>query len=94
MKNNEEKFCEAYNAFWGNSLTSPQQLKCHAMDGHELQEFCEFYFKENLTESALRHFYVRTNKANIWLGIMIGILVTFLLVITLYFFYENTSNFI
>ena len=49
MKNNEEKFCEAYNAFWGNSLTSPQQLKCHAMDGHELQEFCEFYFKENFS---------------------------------------------
>ena len=94
MINKEEKFCEVYTMFWGTRLSSPKQLKGHTMDGHELQEFCEYYFKENLTESALRHFYARTNKANIWLGIMIGILVTFLLVITLYFFYENTSNFI
>ena len=86
MKNNEEKFCEVYTMFWGTRLTTPKQLKGHTMDGHELQEFCEFYFKENLTESALRHFYVRTNKANIWLGIFIGIVAAFILVL-IFFYY-------
>ena len=80
-----KQFCDIYYLFWKNKLTSPEQLLSKNLNGQELHEFCEFYFKQKLDESTLQHFYSCRKRDYILIGLAAGFLfsiVTFKLLST------------
>lgn len=74
-----KQFCEIYFLFWNKKLTSPEQLLSKNLNGQELHEFCEFYFKQKLDESSLQHFYSFRKREYILIGLALGILFSILI---------------
>lgn len=70
-----KRFCEIYSQFWDGKINKPEQLISHNMNGNELHEFCEYYFKEKLDESSLQHFYSFRKQKYIMIGVCIGVLI-------------------
>lgn len=74
-----QKFCEIYNAFYGEDITSPKQVNHYQYDGIELAEFCEFYFKQRLESSELIHFSSGEKAKYISIGMIAALLIAILL---------------
>ncbi len=71
-----KQFCKIYSQFWEGKIDNLDQLVSHKMNGQELHEFCEFYYKQKLDESSLQHFYSCRKRKYIFIGICIGIIIT------------------
>ena len=69
-----KRFCEIYSQFWDGKIDKPEQLITKSMNGKELHEFCEFYYKQKLDESSLQHFYSCRKRKYVFIGICIGII--------------------
>ena len=40
------KFTKIYNSFYGEKIDRPDQIEKIEMNGKELEDFCNFYYKE------------------------------------------------
>jgi hypothetical protein len=76
---NTQKFCEVITNFYGEPISNPLQMTSITMDGQELQEVCEFYFKERISESEIRHFFQYKTISIIVLSVLFGSVITALL---------------
>lgn len=70
-----KRFCEIYSQFWDGKIDKIEQLTSHKMNGKELHEFCEFYYKEKLDQSSLQHFYSCRKQKYIMIGVCLGVLI-------------------
>lgn len=72
----KELFCKIHTQFYGEPISEPKQVTHHKMIGEELKQFSEFYFKERLNESELKHFYLGKKAELIMLGFIIGFVIS------------------
>lgn len=73
---NTQKFCEVITNFYGEPISNPVQMTSITMDGQELQEICEFYFKERISESEIRHFFQYKTQKIIAISALVGAVIT------------------
>ncbi len=70
----ENRFCEIYSNFFGEKISKVKQLVNQELNGEELLDFCEFYYKQKLDESSLQHFYSFRKRKYIFIGVCIGVI--------------------
>lgn len=51
----KNQFLKIYSSYFGEKMSSPEQLKEVRMSGPELKQFCEFYLQHFRTSDEIRY---------------------------------------